>query len=119
MTSNHDILQVIKTFVYPATLDTLELNKDKGTDYVFSWKLNGVLISKLKPLHTTFLNSIKLEYRIEIKFDKDPLAVEQDNYLIKIVNVYIVCDLDSWPRNPSNNFKFINCIFGATIHDYL
>ena len=24
----------LKTFVYPATLDTLELNNDKGTDYV-------------------------------------------------------------------------------------
>ena len=24
----------LKTFVYLATLDTLELNKDKGTDYV-------------------------------------------------------------------------------------
>ena len=24
----------LKRFVYPATLDTLELNKDKSTDYV-------------------------------------------------------------------------------------
>ena len=59
--------------------------------------------SKLKPLYTTFLNSIKLsEYRIGTKFDEDPLAAEQKNYLTKIVNVYIVYDLDTWPRNPSN-----------------
>ena len=32
----------------------------------------------------------------------------------KIVNVYTVYDLDAWPRNPSNNFKFKNCLFGAT-----
>ena len=32
----------------------------------------------------------------------------------KIVNVYIACDLDAWPRNPTNNFKFKNCLFGAT-----
>ena len=51
---------------------------------------------------------------IGIKFDKDPLAVEQRNYLTKIVNIYIVCDLDAWPRNPTNNFKFKNCSFGAT-----
>ena len=32
----------------------------------------------------------------------------------KSVNVYIVYDLDAWPRNPINNFKFKNCLFGAT-----
>ena len=89
------------TFVYQPTLDALELKKDKGTDYVLSWKSNGVFNSKLKPLYTTFLNSIKLseEYRIGIKFDKDPLALEENNYLTKIVNVYIVYDLDAWPGN--------------------
>ena len=44
--------------------------------------------SKLKPLYTAFLNSIKhSKYRIGIKFDKDHLAVEQNNYLSKILNV--------------------------------
>ena len=61
------------------------------------------------------MQSIKLpEYRIGIKFDKDPLAVEQNNYWTKIVNVYIVYDLDAWTRNPANNFKFKNCLSGAT-----
>ena len=46
-----------------------------------------------------FKNSIKLsEYRIGIKFDKDPFAVEQNNLLTKILNVYIVYDLDAWPK---------------------
>ena len=39
-----------------------------------------------------------------IKFGKDPLAVEQNNYLTKIVNVYIVYDLGSWPKIPLLNF---------------
>ena len=51
---------------------------------------------------------------MRIKFDKDPLAVEQYNYLTKIVNVYTVYDLDTWPKSPTNNFKFKNCLFGAT-----
>ena len=69
------------TFVYQPTFDTLELKKDKGTDYVLSWKSKGMFNFKLKPLYTTFLHSIKLsEYRIEMKFDKDPLAVKQNNY---------------------------------------
>ena len=49
-----------------------------------------------------------------IKFDKDPLAVAENGYLSKIVNVYIVCDLDAWKRNPTRSFKFKNCSFGAT-----
>ena len=75
----------------------------------------GVYYSKLKPLYTAYLHSIKLSgYRTEIKFDKDPLAVEQKNYLTKFVNVYIVSDLDASLSNLSNNFKFKNCLFGAT-----
>ena len=31
----------------------------------------------------------------------------------KIVNVYIY-DSDAWSRNPTNSFKFKNCLFGAT-----
>ena len=33
---------------------------------------------------------------MEKKIEKDPLAVEQSNYFIKIVNVYIDYDLDAW-----------------------
>ena len=49
-----------------------------------------------------------------IKLDEDPLTVEQNNYASKIVNVYIVYDLDAWPRNSTNNFKFKNCLFGVS-----
>ena len=61
------------------------------------------------------MHNIKLsECRIGIKFDKDPLAKEQKNYLTKIMNVYIFYDLDAWPRNPTSNLKFKNCLFEAT-----
>ena len=49
------------------------------------------------------------------KFDKDPLAVEQNNYLIKIdQTVFVVYDVDAWLKIPSNDFKFKDCLFGAT-----
>ena len=65
------------TFVYQPTLDTLKLKKGKGTDYVLSWKSNGVYNSRIKPLHTTLFNSIKRSgYKMGIKFGKTPLAVE-------------------------------------------
>ena len=86
-----------------------------STDYILSWKSKGVYNSKLKPLYTTFFHSIKLSsYRIGIKFDKDLLTIKQNNYFRQIVNVYIVYNLDAWPRNPINNFKFKNYLFGAT-----
>ena len=63
--------------------------------------------SKLKPLNTAFLHRIKFcGIRIRIKFDKDLLAVEKNNYSTKVVKVYIVYDLDVRPRNPTNNFRF-------------
>ena len=43
-----------------------------------------------------------------IKLHKDPSAVEQNNYLTKIVNVCIVYDSDAWPRNPTKNFKIVH-----------
>ena len=87
----------------------VRIKKRKGIYYILSWKSNGVYISNLKPLYNAFLHSIKLSgYKMGIKFDKDPLAVEESNYSTKIVNVYIVYDLEAWPRNPTNNFKFKN-----------
>ena len=49
-----------------------------------------------------------------IKFDKDPLVVEQNNYATKIENAYLVYDLDDWSKNPLDNFKLRSCLFGAT-----
>ena len=93
-------------FVYQPTLDTLGLKKDKNTDYVLSWKSKEVRNSKVKPLYTIFLNSINFSgYRIGIKFDKDLLAVEQNNYLSKVVKVHVIYDLDALPRNPTNNLN--------------
>ena len=48
------------------------------------------------------------------KLDKDTLAVEENNYLTKIVNIYIVSGLYTWSKVPTNNFKFKNCLFVAT-----
>ena len=46
-----------------------------------------------------------------LKFDKDLLAVEQNNYLTKIVNVYIVYDLAASPKIPLRKFTLkIACL---------
>ena len=98
------------------TLDTYEFKKDKNTDYILIWKSNRVYTSKHQSLYTAFLHSIKFSgYRMRIKFDKDSLTVEQNNYATKIVNAFIVCNLDACQKNPLNNFKLKKCLLGATI----
>ena len=90
-------------FVSQPMLDTLVLKKEKDTDYVFSLKSKRAYNSKI--LYTAFLHIIKLaEYKVKIKFNKDPLAAEQNNYAITVVNAYIVYDLDVCPNNPVRNF---------------
>ena len=41
-----------------------------------------------------------------VKCDEVPLVVEQNKYFTKIVNVYIVYDIEAWPKNATNNLKF-------------
>ena len=115
-------LNSLKTNDYNFLLSLIYFTSSDGSQSTFVYqpalfirRSKGVYSSNLKPSYTAFLNSIKLSgYKMGMKFDKDPLAAEQNNYLTKIVNVYIVYDLNAWSRNPTNNFKFKNCLFGAT-----
>ena len=49
-----------------------------------------------------------------IKFEKDPLFLEKSNYPTKVVNGYIVYELDTWPKIPLNNFELKYCLFRVT-----
>ena len=49
-----------------------------------------------------------------IKYEKYPLVVEQDNCLTKTVNIYIVYDLDGWPKILFKTFTTTNCLFDGT-----
>ena len=42
-----------------------------------------------------------------IKFDKDPLSVKRNNYLTKIVHVYIAYVVDACPRISTKNLELI------------
>ena len=48
-----------------------------------------------------------------IKFDKDALAIKQNNYLTKVANFDTVYDLNDWPKGLVINFRFRNSLFGA------
>ena len=49
-----------------------------------------------------------------LKFDKDPLVVEQNNYAAIVINAYIVYELDTLPKILLNNFIFKKGLFGGT-----
>ena len=49
-------------------------------------------------------------YKVGVKFNKDPLAVEQNNYATKIVNAYTIYDLDAWSNNAARIFYIIKLL---------
>ena len=102
-------------FVYQPTFNVLELKNSKGTEYIVSWKSKEIYNSKLIALHGTFLPNVKhFRNKIGIQFNSAPLAIEQNNYATKILEVYIVYDLDNWPINPLSNFTLKICLFRLT-----
>ena len=102
-------------FVYQPTFNVLELKEDKDTEYIIGWKSKGVYISKLIALHGAFLPNVKyFRNKIGIQFNSTLLVIEQNNYATKIANVYIVYDLDNWPKNPLRKITLKNCLFGST-----
>ena len=60
--------------------------------------------SKLLPLHGALLPSIKcFGYKIGIQLNNSPLIEEQNIYVTKTVNIYILYDLDNWSKIPLTN----------------
>ena len=102
-------------FVYQPTLETLKIKYEKTSENVTSWKSKGVYNSNLKPLHGALLPHWKYaEKKISVNLNKSPLVVQKNNYSTKIVNAYIVYDLDNWPKVPLRNFTLKNCLLGST-----
>ena len=98
-----------------ATDAYIKVKKGKGTNYVFSFRKEDVYTSKLKPLYTVSLQSIKLSgYKMRTNFSEDPLALEQNNYETKIVNAYILYGLKNRPNNPLRYITFKSFLFAAT-----
>ena len=77
---------------------------------MISWKSKGIYNSKLKALHGAFLPNVKyFGNKIGIQFNNTLLIIEQNNYVTRIVNIYIVYDLENWPKNSLRNFTLKNC----------
>ena len=53
--------------------------------------------------------------RVILKFNNSCLVEKSSSSLYNSVisNLYIVYDLNNWPRNTTNNFTLKNCLFGT------
>ena len=101
-------------FVYQPTFNTLKY-KNTSTEDSVSWRTKGVYNAKHIRLNSNFLPNINyFERKIGIQFNNNSLVAEQNNYLTKFINVYIVYDLDHWPNNSLRNFILNKVLFGAT-----
>ena len=63
----------------------LEFKIGKATEYITDWKSKG--------LHGAFLPNVKY-FGVNIEIQFTPSVIGQINYASKIVNVYIIYDLD-------------------------
>ena len=52
--------------------------------------------------------------KIGIHLNNTPIVIEQINYARRVVNVYIVYDLDNWSKNLLRDLTLKICLFGAT-----
>ena len=79
------------------------------------WKSEEIYNSKLIALYGAFLPNVKnFRNKVGVQFNSTRcFAIEQNNYTKKIVNIYIVYDLDKWPKNPLRNLTLINCLFDS------
>ena len=77
-------------FVYQPVCSTLE--KDQATEYTIERKSKGLFKSLFKRLSPSIK---RFGDKVGIKFLNGSLVLENNNYLIKIVNLYFVFGLDS------------------------
>ena len=58
--------------------------------------------------------------RVILKFSNSLLMQKSSPslYIKFILNLYIFYELNSWPRNPTNNFSLTNFLFGKIFYFY-
>ena len=90
------------------------LDKNKK---VTNWTSTGISPEKIKPFDTN-LEMIMPDLdngRVTLKFSNSVLVQKNVSALHSnfILNLYIVCEVSTWPRCPTNNVRLTNCLFGT------
>ena len=91
-------------FLSQFTFSTIDF-KQKNNEYkVSAQNSKGVYTFKLFSLHNVSPIIKYFDQKIELQFNYSTLVVKCKNDVTKILNVYLVYDLDNWPINLVNNF---------------
>ena len=87
-----------------------------GNKKISNWLSTGISSEKIK----LFVNNLEPTMfnlvigRVNLKFNNSVLVQKSSSslYSIFILNLYIVYEVNTWPRNPANNFTLKQCLFG-------
>ena len=91
-------------FFYQPTFSTIKYHNTR-IEYTISWRSKVLYIIDLIPINNDLLSNIKyFNKKVALQFDYTLLVVHQNNCTTKIVNAYIVYDLDSLPKKFSMKF---------------
>ena len=100
--------------VFAPILSSLILDSNKR---VTNWILTGISSEKIKPFDTNLEPTMSnlANGRVTLKFNNSVLVPKIFSFLYRnfILNLWIVYELNTWPRNPTNNFALKNCLFGT------
>ena len=76
-----------------------------------------MLFAKTKPFDSDLESAMSnlANGRVNLKFNNSVLVQIMFSSLYGhfILNLYVVYELNTWPRNPDNPFTLKNCLFGA------
>ena len=80
-----------------------------------NWRSKVLYSTKLTPINNDLLpNIVYFNRKLALPFDSAYLIIDQNKCIPKIINVYIVYDLDYWPKGSLRNCTLQNGLSGAT-----
>ena len=100
--------------VFAPMLSSLTLDNHKK---VTDWILIAVSPEKIKPFYTSLEKAMcnVVNNKVILMFNNSVLVQKGSSslYITFILNLFIVYELNNWPRNPSNIFALKSCLFGT------
>ena len=100
--------------VFAPMLSSLILGSNRN---VTNWISTIISSEKIKPFNNGLEPTISnlANGRVYLKLTNSILLQKSFSWLYGnfTLILYIVCELNSWPRNPANKFTLKNCLFGT------
>ena len=100
--------------IFAPMLTSLILDSDKK---VTNWISIGISSDKIKLFDSNLEPTMSnlANGKISLKFNNSVFGLKKLSSLYSnfILNLYIVYELNTWPRNHTNNFALKNCLFGT------